>query len=126
MNLTMDQVREKDNAELRRLVAELLGWTDIYEQWGEFDDYSAFDYHGVPPGWTNRTVLPDWLECLDDAVLLVDGLNWLLGHDRYRNEIVCSIEWGKHGWEHGAEEYATTPARAVTLAWVAWKLAQKE
>ena len=140
MNLTMEQVREMDNYALQRLVGELLGWHIEHEEhkFQEFVTYresfivrpdgSKFNPQVIDKYLEQELVsaLPDWVECLDDAVLLVDGLNWLLGHDRYRNEIVCSIEWGKHGWEHGAEEYATTPARAVTLAWVAWKLAQKE
>lgn len=124
-NLTMEQVRAMDNTALRRLVAEMFGWTDIYEQWGEYGEYPAFDYHGVPPGTEYRTQLPDWPDCLDDAVELVDGMEWTLGPDRYMGEITCLIEWGadlEYGREHAVEEFAPTPARAVTLAWVAWKL----
>jgi hypothetical protein len=129
MNLTMEQVREMDNTALRVLVAQLLGWTEIYEQYSEWEEERAFDYHGVPPSTDDRTLLPDWPEDLNDAVWLVTGLEWTLGPDRYKGEIACSIEWGanlEYGREHAVEEFSPTPVRAVTLAWIAWKLAQKE
>lgn len=121
MNLTMEQVREMDNTALRVLVAQLLGWTDIYEQYGEWEEERAFDYHGVPPGWTSRTVLPDWLECLDDAVYLVSDMYWSVEKSVGYWAAVSSMPSGD-----GQIVCEDTPARALVLAWIAWKLAQKE
>lgn len=128
--LTMDQVRAMDNITLRVQVAMLLGWSDIHEQWIEWKGKRIFDYQGVPAGAGGHDArLPNWVTYLDDAIELVAGLEWTLGPDRYQGEIACSIEWGAnldYGREHCVEEYARQPARAVTLAWVAWKLAQGE
>lgn len=139
----MEQVREMDNYALQRLVGELLGWHIEHEE-HKFQDYVIYresfivrpDGSKFNPQVTDEyleqelvSVLPEWSECLDDAIELVAGLDWFLGPDRYTGEIACSIEWGAnldYGREHCVEEFAPAPARAVTLAWVAWKLAQKE
>lgn len=121
MNLTMEQVREMDNTALRVLVAQLLGWTDIYEQFGEWEEERAFDYYGVPLGWTNRTALPEWPEYLDDAVELFNDeqvhaftLSGL--HDFGWSAVICDHKGMKY------IEHDRMPARAVVLAWIAWKL----
>ncbi len=139
MNLTMEQVREMDDVALRRLVAEMLGWHIEHEEhkFQEFviyresfivrPDGSKFKPQVIDKYLEQELVsaLPDWVECLDDAVELISGeffhaftLSGL--YDFGWSATICDHEDTKY------VELDRTPARAVTLAWVAWKLAQKE
>jgi len=84
--------------------------------------------------------VPDWPEDLDYAVDLLhtlmkpnDGFHWHLATEA-PDSFVCIAGYEGMAAERHKErgeivrvlEYAPTPARAVTLAWVAWKLATRE
>src|SRR5690606_19182219 len=135
MNLTMDQVREMDNYALQRLVGELLGWHIEHEEhkFQEFviyresfivrPDGSKFNPQVIDKYLEQELIsaLPDWVECLDDAVELFNGeqvhVFTLSGlHDFGWSAVICDHKDMKY------IEHDRTPARAVVLAWIAWKL----
>jgi hypothetical protein len=127
--LTMEQVRAMDNAALRLLVARLLWETEVIEP-GDSITVAERDTVGrimarrietpdIPHYLIQSALAPDWITSLDDAITLLVGR---------RVELQSSgADWGARvghwvggdGWER-----AETPAHAVALAWVAWKLAQ--
>jgi len=137
MNLTMEQVREMDNYALQRLVGELLGWHIEHEEhkFQEFviyresfivrPDGSKFNPQVIDKYLEQELIsaLPDWVECLDDAVELFNGeqvhaftLSGL--HDFGWSAVICDHKDMKY------IEHDRMPARAVVLAWIAWKLNQ--
>ncbi len=131
--LTMESVRAMDDHTLRRLVAGMLGWRIEHEthefagmilyresfivrpDGSKFKAYVIDEYHEQEL----VCVIPDWPDSLDDAVSLLVG---------QRMELQSSgADWAARvGYWPGADGWqrADTPARAVTLAWVAWKLEQ--
>ena len=126
--LTMEQVRAMDNNSLRALMAEMFGWEIASIDQQTSPEGICTLIRGFPPGkGVLETLYRDWPGNLNHAVELLIGLDWSLGPDRYKGEIACVIEWGEnleYGREHCVEEYARTPARAVSLAFVAYKLAR--
>lgn len=144
--LTIHQAREMDNDELRALVAQMLDYR-LYEGNGRYGRYvfcgpwlASYSEEQLTRFWNGvrayatpeeaRTSqdVPDWPEDLHDAVGLMDGLDWILC-PADSGGYSCLIEWGartEYGREHAVEEIEDGAARAVTLAWVAWKLAQDD
>jgi len=137
MNLTMEQVREMDNYALQRLVGELLGWHIEHEEhkFQEFviyresfivrPDGSKFNPQVVDKYLEQELVsaLPDWSECLDDAVELINGEQF----HAFTLSGLCDFGWSATICDHKDIkyiEYSRKPARALILAWVAWKLNQ--
>lgn len=115
--LTMERVREMSDHNLRMLVAELRGWTDIIE------DYDQWNYTGTPPDGGPSGFLPGWPWLLDDAAKLVQGTIF----HAFTLSGLYDFGWSATIRDHKDVKYvehARQPARAVTLAWVAWRLRQ--
>jgi len=138
MNLTMEQVREMDNYALQRLVGDLLGWHIEHEEhkFQEFviyresfivrPDGSKFNPQVVDKYLEQELVsaLPDWVECLDDAVRLLPDQYYEFEYWPADDETAAFFRCTIIGMPRAIVEDALTPARAVVLAWIAWRLNQ--
>ena len=69
--------------------------------------------------------VPQYLKDVDDAVFLLNNLEWKLSPGDDPNTFLCVIEWGPvgiFGHMFAVEKVAHEPLRALVLAWVAYKL----
>lgn len=112
------------DADLTRAVAERQGWCDLeattYWREDEHDTYEAELWRGTPPKGEDGVFVPDY--AADPAVAL--------GLLREMNGFVLRYYAGLLAWtvelytdtgvaiEYGS---AATPARAICLAWLAWR-----
>lgn len=118
------------NEDLRRVIAERLGWTYIGEDFGIRHQDSGL--YGYPPGRVavgNTEPVPNWSESVDAALGLevppIDEwssstfyLEGWEGKDNRKWRCVLPCKELDH-WQ--AIGYADTPARAICLAWLSWK-----
>lgn len=139
--LTMEQAREMDNDALRVLVARLLdyrlyegnGWHGRYVFGGPWlASYSEEEMakvwahvraYSTPEEAMKNLDAPDWPDCLDDAAKLVQGTIF----HAFTLSGLYDFGWSATIRDHKDVKYvehARQPARAVTLAWVAWRLRQ--
>jgi hypothetical protein len=100
--------------ELRRRVAEVLGWTQLHK-WGENID-------GIPPGSpdtdANIRSVPAYELDIAAAWGLLEGLRYDVDNTTDAPD-VCVILWLEDGTPTSA--IAPTAPRAICLAYLAWK-----
>ena len=134
--LTMDAVRALDDSGLRRVVAELLDYRVVPCEGAS----NAGRFHVVcgdtEAQWCGRSVeeawgmslarvetwlnIPDYVRDLNAAVELLP-IDWELSRMNEGEFYWCKLDRDMVGLEQ-----ANTPARAICLAWIAWRLAQQE
>jgi hypothetical protein len=136
MDLTMEQVRALDNEDLRRVVAELVGYRVVPcleasnaglfrvvygDQEAEWCGRSVEEAWGVSlMGVETELNIPDYVRDLNAAVAL---LTVGFGLHRWDSEVLYECRLDRAILE---PEQAETPARAVCLAWVAWRLVERK
>jgi hypothetical protein len=106
-------------------IAERLGWTEVHETKGWFDDpYSGPDeityWEGIAPGGWAEQQLPDWLGSNDAALELIEaGIDFVLS-----NPNSMGGDW--EAIYGGYARYNPEPAVATALAWWAYVDSKEE
>ena len=122
---TAEQIAAMSDDELRRVIAEMLGWSEIeeYDYW--YEDYGSDGWittlRGTHKGESGVQV-PNWPTDANAALALVEGV-----------AESCELETIESGWRAALTGFESpvwyfasskTPARAVCAVWVQWKQAQ--
>ena len=109
--------------ELNRKVVELLGWRYVTGDAVPKPHQGADEQEGYikPNGFFHCLhcgSLPEWSEYIDQAMELLEGLEWDLWNTLEPKEYYCSIDAGE---ENGVMEDGNTPAEAIVKAWIIYQ-----
>lgn len=121
------------DADLTRAVAERRGWTELeattYWREDEHDTYKAELWLGTPPEGRDELFVPDYATDPAAALpLLREMNNSNVGYGAFsltpygddwevRSMIYEAYDWDERQWAVDQK-----PARAICLAWLAWKV----
>jgi hypothetical protein len=125
MTYTAEQLAAMSDDELRRVIAGVLGWSEIeeYEHW--FEDYDI-------DGWTttlrgtkegrNGIQLPDWPTDANPALRLLEEYQGELYYSRPYG-VWCVKLYIPPGEEMAVKQHESAP-RAICEAWILWRQVQ--
>jgi hypothetical protein len=135
MTYTHEQLAQMSDEDLRRVIAELVGWSELenYEYWAANYDGDGWvtTLRGTLSGY-DLVEVPDWPR---DANAALELLKDTSDEDREGMDAQLSYRVYDEKWEvvfmmhpralRASQGISASPVRAICEAWVLWKQSQQ-